>query len=574
MNMTLKKISLIALAVITLGSCSKKLDELLVNPNGPTPESANTDLYLPVIQSNFVGVFNSYSSFGMELTRMVVWYGPTYNEGYSPNSFDGIWNTAYTGVFKHANVLIPVATREKKFVQAGMAKLMKAYTMMTLVDMFGDVPYAEANLGIDQTNPGITKGNEVYAAAIKLLQEVSDTLDLVADGRLAHGAYPGFYDNFYGVSNAAGARRWATQAKLLLIRAYMTTRLVDTGAKGKIESLLANPNVIASFTGTAQDFEFKYSSKQANPNSRHPRYNGNYNGNGSTTGSAGDYIGTHFMYTMAQEKGLFSNTPANDRSDPRTRYYFYRQQATMGNVNSQSVSCIVSAPPGHYTPDMPFCLLGFGGFWGRDHGDNSGIPPDGNFRTTWGMYPAGGEFDLNQNSRVSLNRGGQGAGIQPIWQSSFTDFLRAEAVLTLGVAGDARALLESGVRKSISKVLGFPATIGYAVPTAAVPTTTKVDDYVTKVLAAYDAAIGTSPKLNVVMKEWYIALWGNGADAHNNYRRTGMPNNLQFSKLQASGPYIRSFFYPSVYTNLNKNAAPQNALDKKVFWDTNPAVLK
>jgi len=53
-----------------------------------------------------------------------------------------------------------------------------------------------------------------------------------------------------------------------------------------------------------------------------------------------------------------------------------------------------------------------------------------------------------------------------------------------------------------------------------------------------------------------------------------MPNNFQFAKLADVGPYIRSFLYPSTYINLNKNAPAQNAIDKKVFWDTNPAVLK
>ncbi|MFM1794707.1 MAG: hypothetical protein RL642_1092, partial [Bacteroidota bacterium] len=170
--------------------------------------------------------------------------------------------------------------------------------------------------------------------------------------------------------------------------------------------------------------------------------------------------------------------------------------------------------------------------------------------------------------------GGLGAGIQPIWQASFSEFLRAEAVLTLGIAGDARAFLEAGVRKSISKVIGFPATIGYTVNPAVVPSAATIDAYVTKVLTAYDAAATNSEKLNVVMKEWYIALWGNGADANNNYRRTGMPNNFQFAKLPDVGPYIRSFLYPSTFINLNKNAPAQNAIDKKVFWDTNPAVLK
>jgi hypothetical protein len=567
--MTLKRIFAAALAVVMLGSCNKKLDELLVNPNGPTPASANSDLYLPVVQSSFVGVFNSASSFGMELTRMVVMYGPTYNQAYSPNSFDGVWNTTYTGLFKHANTLIPVATANKQYVQAGMAKLMKAYSMMTLVDMFGDVPYTQANLGIDNTNPGVDKGADVYGAAIKLLQEVADTLDRVAAGTLAHGAYPGFTDNFYGASNAAGARRWATQAKLLLIRAYMTTRRVDSGAKGKIEALLADPFVAASSTA-AQDFEFKYSTKQANPNSRHPRYNSNY----APTGSASDYIGTHLMWAMGIDKGSFSNNEALNRSDPRMRYYFYRQRTNYGAVTSQTVSCSVAPVPAQFPAWMPFCLIGVAGYWGRDHGDNSGIPPDGNLRTTWGLYPAGGDFDVNQGTSVSLNRGGQGAGIMPIWQSAYTQFMLAEAVLSMGVAGNARTFLENGVRQSISKVVGFPATLGLAVDPAFVPTTTKITDYVTKVLTRYDAATTNEDRLNVVMNEWYIALWGNGADAHNNYRRTGYPNNFQLAKLPAPGPYIRSYLYPSNFINLNKNAPAQQAIDKKVFWDTNPTVLK
>lgn len=568
--MTLKRILIAAIAVVMLGSCNKKLDELLVNPNGPTPEQANSDLYLPVVQSSFVGVYNSASSFGQELTRMLVMYGPTYNQAYSPNSFDGVWNTAYTGLFKHANALIPVATAEKKFVSAGMAKLMKAYAMMTLVDMFGDVPYSKANLGSAETNPPVDKASDVYGAAIKLLQEVADTLDRVAAGTLAHGAYPGFNDNFFGVTNAAGARRWATQAKLLLIRAYMTTRRVDSGAKGKIEALLADPFVAASWASSAQDFEFKYSNKQANPNSRHPAYNGNY----TQTGNAGDYIGTHILWAMGIDKGSFSNNEASNRSDPRMRYYFYRQQTNYGNVNSQTVSCSVAPPPAQYPATMPFCLIGVAGYWGRDHGDNSGIPPDGNFRTTWGIYPAGGDFDVNQGTRVSLNRGGQGAGIMPIWQSAFTHFLRAEAVLTLGVAGDAREILESGVRASIAKVMAFPGTIGVSVDPNFVPTATKVNDYVAKVLARYDAATTNDARLEVVMNEWYIALWGNGFDAHNNYRRTGMPSNFQLAKLPAPGPYIRSFLYPSNFINLNQSAPPQQAIDKKVFWDTNPTVLK
>jgi hypothetical protein len=270
------------------------------------------------------------------------------------------------------------------------------------------------------------------------------------------------------------------------------------------------------------------------------------------------------MWTLIQEKGSGAN------NDPRTRYYFYRQTTNYGSVNENTMSCAFAAPPSHYPAGSPYCIL-INGYWGRDHGDGSGIPPDGNLRTTVGIYPAGGDFDRNQGSRVSLNRGGQGAGIHPIWQRAFTDFLEAEAIVSLGIAGDARALLESGIRKSMTKVIGFPAAIGATVDTTGFrPDQARIDGYVTKVLAAYDAAATTADKLDVIMKEWYIAAWGNGMEAFNNYRRTGKPGNLQLTRLEASGDYTRSMLYPATYVNLNQTAQQKASPAVQVFWDNNP----
>lgn len=554
--MRLKKIYIIALSVVMLGSCNKKLDELLVNPNSPSPDKASADLYLTEMQLSFANFFDGASGFGMETTRMIVMYGPTYNNAYSPQSFDGLWSTAYTGVLKHANALIPIAESEKKFVNSGMAKTLKAYTMMTLVDLFGDVPFTEANLGSDNTNPVIDKGQEVYAQSVALLDAA------IADFNKTPGAYPGNQDLFFGASNATGAGRWRTAAKLLKLRALSNTRLVDASSKAKIDALLLDADVVASVGSSANDLEFKYSNRQTNPNSRHPRYNGNW----TQSGNAGDYMGTYFMWVLVQERGTGTN------SDPRTRYYFYRQKTNFANVNENTSSCSVAPPPPHYPAGMPYCLL-IQGYWGRDHGDNSGIPPDGELRSTWGLYPAGGEFDYNQALRVSLNRGGNGAGIQPLWQSAFTEFVKAECALKLGTAGSPRALLESGIRKSIAKVTGFATAIGSTLPTTDttfIATPFRINNYVNKVLASYDAATSDDQRLNIIMREYYIALWGNGVDAINNYRRTGKPDNMQLTRSAAPGSFTRSMLYPANLVNLNLNASQKSGVDVQVFWDNNP----
>jgi len=554
--MRISKIILLAVfAVAALGACTKKLDDGLVNPNSPDPSVASADLYLTEMQLRFADFYNAASNFGGQVSRMYQMGATTYRNAFSPESFDGIWTSAYTGVFKQANVLLPIAEQQKKYVNVGMAQVLKAYTMMTLVDIFGDIPFTDANLGADNTNPASEKGSDVYTKAIALLDSA------IVNFNRTPGSYPGIQDLFYGTTGTAGAARWRTTAKLLKLRALNTTRLVNSSAATQINALLADSDVSGSISSSANDFEFKFSTRQTNPNSRHPRYNANYTANGL----AGDYMNNYYMWCLAVEKGTGAN------SDPRLRYYFYRQRINYADLTADNLGCLYSnaAPPAHFPAGMPFCAIP-GGYWGRDHGDGSGIPPDGNLRATVGIYPAGGEFDANQNTSVSLNRGGQGAGIHPIWQSAFTEFLKAECALKLGTTGNARALLQSAVEKSLAKVIGFPATIN-VVPTASfVPDATRQTAYVNKVLALYDAAPTTDAKLDVIIKEWYIAAWGNGMEVFNAYRRTGFPKNIQFTLSASPGDFTRSMLYPAVFVNLNNTAQQKPSPAVQVFWDNNP----
>ena len=77
----------------------------------------------------------------------------------------------------------------------------------------------------------------------------------------------------------------------------------------------------------------------------------------------------------------------------------------------------------------------------------------------------------------------------------------------------------------------------------------------------------------IVVKEFRLALWGNGNEAWNAMRRTGKPMNakgaeLQWTREAGNGDFPRLFPYPSDYVNLNANAT-QQAMTTTVFWDTN-----
>ncbi|NQY01600.1 MAG: SusD/RagB family nutrient-binding outer membrane lipoprotein, partial [Flavobacteriaceae bacterium] len=180
-------------------------------------------------------------------------------------------------------------------------------------------------------------------------------------------------------------------------------------------------------------------------------------------------------------------------------------------------------------------------------------------------YPAGGAYDdgvSNTNSNSSSNLGG--AGIHPILTSSFTDFLLAEAALSssgLSINGDARAYLESDMRKSFSRV---ETVAGVAMDADS------IEDYIAEVLNNFDIAADDSVRLSVIIKEFYIASFGNSLEAYNFYRRTGFPN--LGSSVVPNTDFPRNLLIPESELNTNENEnVIQITRTDQVFWDTNPA---
>ena len=164
--------------------------------------------------------------------------------------------------------------------------------------------------------------------------------------------------------------------------------------------------------------------------------------------------------------------------------------------------------------------------------------------------------------------------------ASFVDFMRAEAALAGLTSEDAAALLESGIRKSIAKVFSFaslvPGTMSRqivdpvtgesrSVAELFVPSAEDVDAYVAFVMDSF-ANADADGQMDILVKEYYIALWGNGIESYNLWRRTGKPNNMMPSIEPNPGPFIRSFFLPQDHVVRNATAS-QKELTQQVFWD-------
>lgn len=554
-----------AMGLLSAIACTEGLDSNLNNPSALAPEQASNEFIWNGVQLNFASFFLNVTDFGQDITRMRNMFGSIYENAYTQNSFNGIWQSAYSDVMVNANLLLDKTTENPATTETeynpfyqGTSKVMKAYVIMTLVDYFGDVPYADA-FNTSNFNAPAQSGAAVYDSARALLEAA------VVDLNAVTSATPKPANDLYYSGNAAG---WRKAANSLLFKLYLSKRLVDpTGSDAAMAALIAGNDMI---NANADDFTFKYSANsQSNPNTYHPWFYGSY------LTSAGPYLSNSYMKELYDGKGF---------KDPRLRYYFYRQvnQPTT-DVNELTCSIPVfpytTFPPAHYPTGAAYCQLPEG-YWGRDHLNFEGTPPDGLKKTTYGLYPAGGRFDDNAAKPVTdqgLASGGKGKGILPIMMSSFVLFMRAEHAL-MKPASDvpgARTLLDQAVRRSIDRVMTF---IPSAVNTSFAPSPTGVNTYVTTVLGRYDAAATQEDRLEVLCKEYWIALWGNGVESYNMYRRTGHPSpatssnptGMQPALAADPGNFYRSFTYPGVYVNRNNQATQKPDNKVKVFWDNKP----
>ena len=528
-------------------SCTDKLDELLENPNAVNATTASPDFLLNSIQLNYQSLWYGISDRGARLTRQINQGSALYEAGYAAGATNGTWSTAYASILADVDFLLPLAEKSNLQRHMGIAKTIKAMVLMDLVDTYGNVPYTEA---IDPANfsPKVDDGATVYAAALKLLDEASAHFTATTSGGTPN-------DYFY----ARNYTRWNKLVNTLKLKYYLNTKLVNADASKNAINALITANALI---GAGDDFVFRFGTTAADPDSRHPKFAGQY------TAGGGDYQSVDYMHHLTVEKGF---------DDPRVRYYMYRQVLT-NTTNVDEQECVSQiAPPQYLVGNYPYCNpAGNKGYWGRDHLDPDGIPPDGLKRTAYGAFPSGGRFDNNSAVPVANPAlGMRGAGIHPIMLSAYVDFMLAEAAITLGTTGNAKTLLLSGIKKHMDYVRAFAVAGAEGATISAFETATaftgKVTNYQNYVGAQYDAAATNDAKMSVVGREYWLSLFGNGMESYNLYRRTGKPAKMQPGLEAITGPFVRSFLYPNNYMVTNTKAVQKANLASQVFWDKNPA---
>jgi len=607
-------------------SCETTELEDLASPNALSADLADADLLLNAIQINYLGAMQDMQYNGAALGRISYMGGRDYYNNFGSGTVSGAWGSLYSGMLPDIAAIEAQNGEENLLAfHLGISKAMAAHVMMGLVDSVGDIPFSQANNPAEYPNPAVDDDAEVYAAAVAMLDEAESYLNAAGGGD----------DLFYG----GDASKWMKLVNTLRMRAMLTT--------GDYAGALAQGGVIDTADA---DMQFNYGTQELQPDTRHPWYQSDY-----TTSGANIYQSNWLMNTMLGDLGEWYGAPVaypgigNEEDgavqravmsdDPRRRYYFYRQnwitpgQSAMlyafnagpyvwplswgGNSTDTEdavrLQCSLQQQPFHleFTPDgnPDTGMIGrwcstFLGYWGRMHGNDEGTPPDQFYRTTFGVYPAGGSFDnqpdipnwdnfgglgaMNEGIKgaVGLGNGGQGAGIWPIHLASYSHFMKAEAAMWLGDAATAATMMEAGMNLSFEKVLSF-GSLDPDADSNYFATSTEVSDFIAMKMAEFNAAPSSSSldgfgwptekdKLDLLGEQYFVAMFGGANDAWNFMRRTGYPRTLTRGIMDnaEAGPFPRTGTYPSGEISANPNILQRQDNATQVFWDngaTNPA---
>lgn len=203
------------LFVSALFSCKKQLD-INDNPNSPTEATVNTVLPQSIVATaNNLPQFNFY---GGQVAGYfangggVSGWGSIISYNYQTSEFNGLWSGTYD-ILTDVKYIIDKSEGDatlKEFNAA--AKVLKAYNYQLLVDTYNDVPYTEANKGLENFLPKYDKATDIY----KNLADLCD--QAIATFKTVTAATPAFTaaDPMFG-GNAVKWAKFANTLKLKLI---------------------------------------------------------------------------------------------------------------------------------------------------------------------------------------------------------------------------------------------------------------------------------------------------------------------------------------------------------------------
>jgi hypothetical protein len=340
----------VMISVLTSSSC-KKFYDINKDPDAITTGPIEQQLTSLTVNIGFFAGsdLNRYSSLLMQQYSGQSSGANNQTQDYEKYLIQGsdennAWGTLYATILNDAENIIANASASGSPHYSGVAKILKAYAYQLAVDVWGDIPFSEAQQLTQNTQPKYDAGTAIYTALIILLDEGIAEVNATTSNKS-----PGSNSTIYPGTFAATKTNWIKFANTLKLRLYLHYSEVDPGfAKAQIDQLVnASVPFIAS---NADNFQMAFQDQAASQNPIDQ----------FETARAG------YLVANARLVGIM-----NTKNDPRRAFYFTQFPAGSGlylgsaggAAPSQNYSKLHAYLRGYngtrYTGDAPIRMLTF-----------------------------------------------------------------------------------------------------------------------------------------------------------------------------------------------------------------------
>ncbi len=252
------KVGLIAVLITLMASCEKWIDpDMNIDPDAPG--DVPISLLLPAIQQSMGYVLMGNNTVRTTNIWMQIYDGverQSHTEArYQLTAADvnNPWNSVYIENLINTKILITKAEEQESPYNAGVGKVMTAYSLALMSDLWGDIPYTDALQGTENVlEPLFDTQEQIYNSVFSLLDAAVSDLSQDPDNNLLDIES----DVIYG----GDVEAWINAARAIKARAEL--QLSKKNGAAAYNNALALTN---AFSSNGDDMEVPFSASQQNP---------------------------------------------------------------------------------------------------------------------------------------------------------------------------------------------------------------------------------------------------------------------------------------------------------------------
>ncbi len=230
-------VALIAVAIVA-ASCDSGLTGLNENPNAP---GQVTPQYL--FPNGVTSTVGRVRGGGFDLTLTSLWAQHiakdrfTDEDRYSirPATIDGNWSSFYSGELEDFQTILDQTDPAESPNLVGPALVMKSWTFGIMTDIWGDIPYSEANQGTANFTPKYDRQQDIYNG---ILSDLASASDMMSAGGAGYGSADPIYQGDAG--------KWQRFANSLRLRFALRLVKVDPALSESEATAAINAGVFNS----------------------------------------------------------------------------------------------------------------------------------------------------------------------------------------------------------------------------------------------------------------------------------------------------------------------------------------